>query len=130
MHRPFSLILLIIFIAVSATASADPLKGIYNIEGWAPGADIKGPSNYKGQLAIVNKGLNYEVAWTINNEIHGGIGIYNKRTKTLSVGYADLTKKHFGVVVYKVKGPKIEGVYAPFKGEVQGKEIGLKEDSL
>jgi hypothetical protein len=100
------LILVILALLAPMAAWADNIEGIYDCEGKNPG----GAGAYKGTLSIIKNEDTYNVTWTIAGSTYLGVGILDGNT--FSVGYTDSGKTWYGVVVYKVDGPKLVGTWA------------------
>jgi hypothetical protein len=104
MKRSF-LILTLALILLPALLFAGDIEGTYNCEGNNPNGD-----SYKGTVSIIKNGADYNVTWTIGPQVYVGVGLL--QGDSFSVGYADTKQGWFGVVVYKVKGDKLAGVWA------------------
>ena len=96
---------LVLFLAAFGTAAADEVVGRYA----ATGVDPQG-RNYKGDVQIEQVGKLHVVLWKLESgEAYKGVGI--RQGNVLGVAYGPADTK-FGIVVYKVNGGKLEGVWA------------------
>jgi len=112
------ILILLIACALLAPAvfAAEGLEGVYDCVGSNPG----GSGQYRGTVTIARNGDNYNVTWNIGTQVYLGIGIL--QGDTFSVGYTDAKKSWYGVVVYKVDGKKLTGVWAMPGNAKNGKE--------
>jgi hypothetical protein len=88
-----------------ASAKADDFSGVYN----ASGKDAAGTA-YNGAVQIENLGTLYVVLWKLKgNEAYKGIAIPMDDVLGAAYGPPDA---HFGLVVYRIKGGTLEGIWA------------------
>lgn len=103
MRRSF--IALLLLIATCGAAAADDLVGRYAADGVTPQGQA-----YKGQVQIEQVGRLHAVLWRLDGgAAYKGIGIRSGDVLGAAYGAPD-TK--FGIVVYKVNGGKLEGLWA------------------
>ncbi|HEY4161446.1 MAG TPA: hypothetical protein VGM59_00200 [Dongiaceae bacterium] len=89
----------------SAGAAADDFSGVYNAEGKTASG-----SSYKGAVQIENLGSLYAVLWKLkDNEAYKGIAI--PMDNVLGAAYGP-PNTNFGLVVYRIKGGTLEGIWA------------------
>lgn len=98
--------LAMVLILLPGLALAANIEGTYDCNGSNPG----GAGQYKGTVAIIKNGSNYNVTWNIGTQTYLGVGILSGNQ--FSVGYSDTKKSWFGVVVYKVDGKTLQGDWA------------------
>ncbi len=92
------LALTVVFLLIPLAALAADIEGAYACKGTNPG----GGGGYEGTVAIAKNGAAYNVTWNIGPQIYVGVGLL--QGNQFSVGYSDVKKSWFVVVVYKVAG--------------------------
>jgi len=96
---------LVLFLAAAGAAMADDMVGRYAATGVTPE-----DQNYQGEVQIEQVGNLHVVLWKLEGgAAYKGVGIRQGNVLGVAYGAAD-TK--FGIVVYKVDGGKLEGVWA------------------
>jgi hypothetical protein len=99
-----------------ALAMGADIEGIYDCKGKNPG----GGGEYAGTVSVAKNGATYNVNWTIGAQVYLGVGLLSG--DLLSVGYSDTSKSWFGIVVYTVKGDKLDGRWSMHGGNKTGTE--------
>jgi len=117
-HLVLALFLLITF---STLAAAADIEGVYACKGTNPG----GGGSYEGTVAIVKNGDVFNVTWNIGAQIYTGVGLLEG--DKFSVGYSDVQKTWFGVVVYKILDKTLSGTWAMQGGNKTGIETLTKK---
>lgn len=105
MKRAIWALLVVLLVLPLGAGAAEGLEGIYDCEGTNSGG-----GSYQGTVVIIQNGDCYQVTWHIGSQIYLGVGLM--QGDRLSVGYRDLSGSSTGVVVYKVEGEKLQGVWA------------------
>jgi hypothetical protein len=114
------LLIAVVLIALPAAALAADLEGVYGCKGTNPG----GAGEYEGTVSIAKNDATYNVVWFIGSQVYLGVGIFDG--ESFSVAYTDAGKSFFGIVVYKVDGKKLKGVWAMQGGAKTGTETLTK----
>ena len=109
-------LILVIVLSFPVFATAGGIEGIYNCNGTNP----DGTGGYEGTVSIIQNNDIYKVTWTLGSSVYLGTGFLIN--DTLSIGYSDSSKSWFGVIVYKVKGNKLEGKWITLGNEKAGSE--------
>jgi hypothetical protein len=109
-----SLALIVALLLLPALAAAG-IEGVYDCSGAGPDG-----GQYKGTVSIVKNGAAYNVTWNLGAEVYIGVGLLEG--DHLAVGYSEARRGSSGVVVYKVKGETLDGLWAMQGAEKTGTE--------
>ena len=112
---------ILFLLLLPAAGMAAGIEGVYACNGTNPG----GGGSYQGTLAIIQNGDAYNVTWNIGAQTYVGVGLL--QGDSFSVGYSDVKKSWFGVVVYKVSGNTLKGIWTMQGGSKTGTETLTKK---
>jgi hypothetical protein len=115
------LALMLVLAVFSLSTAAVNIEGAYNCKGTNPG----GGSAYQGSVVITRDGAVYNVVWTVGSGVYMGVGLL--QGEQFSVAYTDPQKTMVGLVVYKVAGGTLTGVWAVHGGSQTGTETLTKK---
>jgi hypothetical protein len=91
-------------LAIVSPTAADPIEGVYAIEGSPPG----GSAHYKGEAMVKRTGEIYSVAWKIGAQVFIGTGLV--RDQVFSVAFRDgRTNAFVGVASFRIENDKVRG---------------------
>jgi hypothetical protein len=112
--------------ALTVSAAADGIDGLYRIEGHSPGSS----EVYKGQAQIKRTGDTYTVVWRIGESGHVGTGILTGNV--LSVFFQPLDRRAApGVASFVVSDDKVtQGTWTVLGGNEVGEERWVADRGL
>lgn len=105
-------------LAIISPTAADPIEGVYAIEGSSPG-DL---AHYKGEAMVKRTGETFSVAWKIGTQVFIGTGLV--RDQVFSVAFRDSRTNAFaGVASFRIENDKVrEGIWAQLGSKLMGSE--------
>jgi hypothetical protein len=115
------LVLALVLAVFSLSAAAGNIEGVYNCKGVNPGTG----TTYQGSVTITRNSAVYAVVWTVGSQVYMGVGLL--QGDQFSVGYTDAAKTMVGIVIYKVNGATLNGVWAVQGGSQTGTEVLTKK---
>jgi hypothetical protein len=112
--------------ALTVSASAEGIDGVYRVEGHSPGSG----ETYKGEAQIKKTGDTYTVVWRIGESGHVGTGILT--ADVLSIFFQPLDRRGApGVASFRVIEGKIaNGTWTVLGGKVVGTERWVPDRGL
>lgn len=111
----------------AAAASSLPEQGTYAVQGWEPGSDRNGATDYTGQVELTKKGDGYWFKGSLDNVECSGVCLFDPRSGLLSLMFesADGSSPGVGVLRLEADG-SLHGAWLYLRGPAADGRTGLE----